>query len=147
MPYRARVSRRSHRGAARDAFRSARGASRPAWLIAAVLLALPVLWLVLGYSGDPRAPDELHGTWTTDASDYADRAFTITDSTVTFHLGGDDSTVHRLVGLEREAGGGDVVYSLEYEYGEQKLDFVFEYSAPGEIRLRNQEEMVWRRGP
>jgi hypothetical protein len=101
--------------------------------------------LVLGYSGDPRAPGELHGTWTTDAPDYADRAFTITDSTVSFSQGGQDSTVHRLVGLDRHDDGGDVVYSLEYEYGEQKLDLVFEYSAPGEIRLRNQEEMVWRR--
>lgn len=137
MPYREEVSRLQ--------FRSERGASKPAWLIGAALLALPVLWLVLGHSDDPRAPDELHGTWTTDAADYADRAFTITDSTVTFHQGGEDSTVHRLVGLEREADGDGSEYMLEYEHDGHTLKLGFEFSDAAEIRIRNQEEMVWSR--
>jgi len=145
MPYRARVTRRSHRGAARDSLRSARGASRPAWLIGAALLALPVLWFALSVGGEAAAPEELHGTWTTDAPSYADRAFTITDSTVTFYQGGQDSTFHRLVGFEREADRSGAVYTLEYEQGGQTLKYTFEYSASDEIRIRNLEHMVWRR--
>ena len=126
---------------------SASGASRPAWLIAATLVAFPVLWVALSLSGDPSAPEELHGTWTTTTSSYADRAFAITNSTVTFYQGGQDSTVHQLVGLEREADAGGALYTLEYEHDRHTLKFAFEYSDAGEIRFRNQEQMVWRRFP
>jgi len=125
--------------------RTARGASGPAWMIGAALLALPILWVALSLGGDRSAPEELHGTWTTMAPDYADRAFAITDSTITFYQGGENSTFHRLVGLERETERSVVVYTLEYEHGAHTLKFAFEYSAAGEIRFKNQRHMVWRR--
>ena len=127
------------------AARAVRGASGPAWLIGAALLALPVLWVVLSLGDDPSAPEELHGTWTTTAPDYADRAFAITDSTITFYQGGENSTFHRLVGVERETERSVVAYTLEYEHGAHTLTFAFEYSGAGEIRFKNQQHMVWRR--
>ena len=104
-----------------------------------------MLWVVLSLGGDASAPEELHGTWTTTTPDYADRAFAITDSTITFYQGGEDSTFHRLVGVEREDARGGVLFTLEYEHGVNTLTFAFEYSPAGEIRFKNQRQMVWRR--
>ena len=96
-------------------------------------------------SGDSTPPPELVGTWTTDAADYIDRAFTITDSTLTIGQGEGRSVTHRIRTVRQEPRSGWTDYALEYEQAGSRLTFGFQYFEPGEIRLRNLEHMVWRR--
>lgn len=117
---------------------------RSTWTLGSTVSALVAVALI-GCSGVPAPPAELQGTWSTADPNYADRSFAITDSSVTFFQGEGRSTVHRLVGLEREERPGRVMYTLEYDLEGAAVGFSFEYSEPGEIRLKNQEHMVWKR--
>ena len=101
--------------------------------------------VLVACSGDSTPPPELVGTWNTEAPDYADRAFTITDSTVTLHQGEGRSETHRIRAVRQETRSGWTDYALEYEKAGSRLTFGFQYFEPGEVRLRNLEHMVWRR--
>ncbi len=119
--------------------------SRPVFVIVGLALALGLAWAVFGLSGSSVPPAELQGTWTTTTPPYADRALTITDSTVTFHQGEGRRMSYRLVGVRSDVRPGRTDYALEYESGGRTLELSLEYSASGEIRLRNLEHMVWKR--
>jgi len=119
---------------------------RSRWNLGGVVLTLVVASVAfVGCSGDPVPPAELQGTWSTTYPDYADRAFAISDSSVTFFQGEGRSSVHRLVGLERKDLPGRVSYTLRYELDGATAGFSFEYIEPGLIKLKNQEHMDWKR--
>lgn len=96
-------------------------------------------------SGDNSPPAEVLGTWMTEAPEYADRTFAITDTTLTLHQGEGRSVTHRIVAVQREAYSGWTEFTFDYDQAGSRLTFSFQYFEPGEIRLRNQEHMVWRR--
>ena len=98
-----------------------------------------------GCAGDGSPPAEVLGTWTTEAPEYADRAFTITDSTLTLYQGEGRSVTGQIVSARREARTGWTEVALEYEQSGSRMTFSFQYFQSGEIRLANQEHMVWRR--
>ena len=123
-----------------------RAAARTRRSVAVTMAVCALLGGALAACSEASAPpEELLGVWSTEYPDYADRAFEITDTSVTFFQGEGRSSKHRLVGVEREELPGRVMYTLKHDLEGATVGFEFEYKDPGEIRLINQEHMVWKR--
>jgi len=93
-------------------------------------------------------PEELIGIWVTKDPNYLDRPFEIKKNTVIFEqgLGYLDFDVYPIVGVKKTEPEGKTLYIIYYTIPSgKKFEFSFYYSAAngGEIRFKNQPEMLW----
>ena len=93
-------------------------------------------------------PQELIGVWQTKDPNYFDRPFEIKRNTVIFEqgLGYLDFDVYPIAGVKKTESEGKTLYIIYYTISSgKKFEFSFYYSAAngGEIRFKNQPEMVW----
>lgn len=93
-------------------------------------------------------PDELVGVWSTSAPRYADRAFQITKTSIAFGTGGHSYSVYpiRTVAVVRDSAA--TLYTIDYTTPEDQVaEFSFYYvpRREGEIRFKNQRQLVWRK--
>ena len=93
-------------------------------------------------------PDELIGTWVTNDPDYFDRPFEIKRNTVIFEqgLGYFDFDVFPIANVEKVDSEGRILYTIYYVIPSgRKFEFSFYYTSAngGEIRFKNQPEMLW----
>ncbi len=122
---------------------------RPLWILAgmfAVLVAVN-MWGKVKPEERGMVPEEVIGTWTTTDSDYADRAFEIRKSSVVFHTGGSDYTVHLIETVEVEDLDGPILVTIYYsqDLGTNIFSFYYDPIDGGVITFRNQRDMEWRR--
>ncbi len=94
-------------------------------------------------------PADVTGRWTTDALEYADRAFEITEDYIYLLQGGDTFSVHRI--QEVQLIHDDLpLYSIEYRGDENDIysfRFYLTQEDGGRIYFPNQRNMLWRRTP
>jgi hypothetical protein len=92
-------------------------------------------------------PEEIVGRWTTTTPAYADRAFEITETSVTFYSSETTFTTHPISKVTAEPWGHDVLYTVEYLNLGEVYEFAFLYSNPprGNIRFKHQQDMSWEK--
>jgi hypothetical protein len=92
-------------------------------------------------------PDEIVGTWTTETPAYADRAFEITKTSVTFYSGESTFTTHLITGVSSVAFNNATLYTVEYVNLGEAYEFSFFYTNPprGSIQFENQQDMTWQK--
>jgi hypothetical protein len=98
-------------------------------------------------------PAELIDVWVTDFEKYADRFFTIRDTTITFGTGAGTSESYIITNVERVPFVGDSLYTVEYVNSDgDPYRFSFFYrqgdlarEQVDEIRLVNQRQFPWVR--
>lgn len=93
-------------------------------------------------------PEELIGVWVTKDPRYFNFPFEIKKNTVIFEqgLGYLDFDVYPIAGVKKTELEGQTLYIIYYTLPSgKKFEFSFYYSAAngGEIRFKNQPEMVW----
>ena len=93
-------------------------------------------------------PEELLGVWVTKDPNYSDRPFEIKKNTVVFEqgLGYLDFDVYPIAGVKKTESEGQTLYIIYYTIASgKKFEFSFYFSTAngGEIRFKNQPEMVW----
>jgi hypothetical protein len=93
-------------------------------------------------------PEELIGVWVTKDPRYFNYPFEIKKNTVIFEqgLGYLDFAVYPIAGVKKTESEGQTLYIIYYTLPSgKKFEFSFYYSAAkgGEIRFKNQPEMVW----
>jgi len=147
-----RRSLKERRRAQAEADRAARAATlrlRTKLFVAAVasVAALTLFRLDLGgnASNVDEMPDELIGTWVTDEPRYADRAVSITATSVRLGLGGGATADHPIVTVNREVGPVHRLYRIEYEgdAGPEVMElFVYDDAT---MTFRNPSEVRWHR--
>jgi hypothetical protein len=115
-----------------------------------ILALLVIFALMFGVQCQKRSsvPEELIGVWVTKDSNYRDRPFEIKKDTVIFEqgLGYLDFDVYPIAGVKETESGGQVLYIIYYTIPSGKrFEFSFYFSAAngGEIRFKNQPEMLW----
>ena len=93
-------------------------------------------------------PEELIGVWVTKDPRYSNYPFEIKKNTVIFEqgLGYLDFDVYPIAGVQKTELEGQTLYIIYYTLTSGKeFEFSFYYSAAngGEIRFKNQPEMLW----
>lgn len=113
-----------------------------------ILIGAPLLWV--SWPRNVELPDGAVGLWTTVSPRYADRAFRLTKSTVTFHVSPQDSTFHPIVRIrsEEDQEGNSTRYTIFYTHYHDEYEFSFLYAERPDtiIRFVNQRQMTWRKG-
>lgn len=114
----------------------------------ALLFALLALMIGVQCGQMFTVPEELIGVWVTKDPNYSDRPFEIKENTVIFEqgLGYLDFDVYPIVGVKKTESEGQTLYIIYYTIPSgRKFEFSFYYSAAngGEIRFKNQPEMLW----
>jgi len=114
------------------------------------LVFLVIFAVVFGVQCQERftVPEELIGVWVTEDPKYADYPFEIKKNTVIFEqgLGYLDFDVYPIAGVKMTESEGQTLYIIYYTLPSGKeFEFSFYYSAAngGEIRFKNQPEMLW----
>ncbi len=126
---------------------------RSRWLPVAVGLIVVFALASLFRPGlrDEGVPEELVGHWKAANDRYADRGFSITESTLALFTSASDSTVHRIRSATREERAGNLVYTILYEDQGAVLPFAVAYGprgpygSPEWLHLPHQPEIEWRR--
>ena len=115
-----------------------------------ILALLLVFALMLGVQCQKRSsvPEKLIGVWVTTDPNYRDRPFEIKKDTVIFEqgLGFLDFDVYPIAGVKETESEGQTLYIIYYTIpAGKKFEFSFYFSAAngGEIRFKNQPEMLW----
>jgi len=93
-------------------------------------------------------PEELIGIWVTKDPRYVNNPFEIKKNTVIFEqgLGYLDFDVYPIADVKKTESEGQTLYIIYYTLPSGKIfEFSFYYSAAhgGQIRFKNQPEMVW----
>jgi hypothetical protein len=115
-------------------------------LIAVLMVSILSFGWHCGYEKSP--PNELLGVWETTAQRYNDRFFEIDTDTITFGTGGENFetyTIKKVKKIVSQEDGG-ILLTIYYEIEEGDVyTFAFHYSPArgGEIRLKNQTDMIW----
>jgi hypothetical protein len=94
------------------------------------------------------APEKLIGVWVTDNPVYHDHPFEIKKKSVIFEQGQGyfDFHVYPIAGVKKTKTEEGVLYTIYYTIPSgRNFEFAFYYTAAngGEIRFKNQPEMVW----
>jgi hypothetical protein len=126
----------------------------PMQIVLAVAAAVIVIGGPITWATWPRTaeiPDGAVGLWRTVTPSYADRAFRITKTTLTFHVSPQDSTFHPIVRVretEYMEERGTTEYTVYYTHYRDEYEFSFLYREDPDttIRFINQKEMAWRKG-
>jgi hypothetical protein len=117
-----------------------------------VLLILMMMALIGFQCGKNKtAPDYLIGVWRTSHEKYADRFLEIERTTITFDIGEGKSNTHPIINVEIEKTPKEkgTLHTIYYKDGEGlKATFSFYYNPAdqGQIRFKNQDHIVWRKG-
>ncbi len=115
--------------------------------VVTVLVGAPLTWTYWPRTVD--IPDGAVGLWTTLTPNYADRAFRLTKTTLTFHVSPQDSTFHPIVRVESNSEDGDnaTQYTVFYTHYRDIFEFSFLYSEVPDttIKFVNQRGMIWRK--
>ena len=115
--------------------------------VVTVLVGAPLTWAYWPRTVD--IPDGAVGLWTTHTPNYADRAFRLTKTTLTFHVSPQDSTFHPIVRVESnsEDGNNATQYTVFYTHYRDIYEFSFLYSEVPDttIKFVNQRGMIWRK--
>ena len=121
-------------------------------LLAGILGGL-ILWSVF-WGGDdpppgdtlPAAPAELQGTWRTDAEAYADRFMAIRANDMVMGFGAEAPEAFLpLVAIRTWRGEGFNAYALDYGDPDGPQSMEVHVYPDGTLRLRNPDDVVWRR--
>ena len=114
------------------------------------LVLLVIFAVVFGVQCQKRfaVPEELIGIWVTKDPRYLNTPFEIKKDTVIFEqgLGYLDFDVYPIAGGKKTESEGQTLYIIYYTLPSGKIfEFSFYYSAAngGQIRFKNQPEMVW----
>ncbi len=96
-------------------------------------------------------PNDLIGVWETGDQRYAGRYLEISNTSVVFGTGEEDSLVYTVTGVERTRDGDTEIYTLRYTNPEglgYALSVSFDATTADVIRLRHQPEIAWvKRAP
>ena len=116
---------------------------------AVIVIGGPITWTT--WLRTAEIPEGAVGLWRTIAPSYADRAFRITKTTLTFHVSPQDSTFHPIVRVretEYVEEQGTTQYTVFYTHYRDEYEFTFLYREDPDttIRFINQKEMAWRKG-
>jgi len=120
-------------------------------IASALMVVLAALYLLRPSLSDDGVPRELVGHWTTTNNRYADRGFSLSQSTLALFTSASDSTVYRIQSATREERAGDVLYTIRYEDQGGVLPFAVAYGpraqdgSPEWIHFPHQPEIEWRR--
>ena len=116
----------------------------------ALVGVLIFLIIILGCDGKKIAvvPENLIGVWGTSDPTYADRTFEITRYEVIFQTGEQDFNNYSIkrIEMEKVPGEENTLYTINYTNKEGlKYEFSFYYNpaGQGEIRYKNQRQMLW----
>ena len=115
------------------------------------LVGVLILFLItLGCKSNkiPAVPENIIGVWGTSNPDYADRTFEITKTEVIFQTGEGtfDNYPIKSIEMEKPPGAAQNLYTINYTNKEgTKYKFLFYYNpaGQGEIRYKNQSQIVW----
>jgi hypothetical protein len=115
-------------------------------LVLFILMMMALIGFQCGKS--KTAPDYLIGVWGTSDPTYADRTFEITRNEVTFQTGEQTFNTFSIKSIEMEKapGGKNDLYTIHYKSKEgliYKFSFYYNPAGQGEIRYKNQTQMVW----
>jgi hypothetical protein len=108
------------------------------------------LMIILGCESKKIAavPEDLIGVWGTSDPTYADRTFEITKNEVIFQTGEQTFDTYSIKRIEMEKTPGEegTLYTINYINTEGlKYEFSFYYNpvGQGEIRYKNQRQILW----
>ena len=117
-----------------------------------ILLILGIFITVILYNVDPSenlfVPDEMTGRWESDSPKYKDRYLELSTVSVVYGTGVDTIDVNFVQSIAKQVEGGKTVYTIHYKNstGEKgKISFFWNPSNNGEIRLKGQKEMTWKK--
>ncbi|MBW2266666.1 MAG: hypothetical protein JRF28_11010 [Deltaproteobacteria bacterium] len=117
-----------------------------------ILLILGIFITVILYNVDPSenlfVPDEMAGRWASDSPKYKDRYLELSPVSVVYGTGVDTIDVNFVQSIEKQFEGGKTVYTIHYKSStgeEGKISFFCNLSNNGEIRLKGQKEMTWKK--
>jgi len=116
------------------------------------ILTLAIFVLAGGCQSEEsiKLPSELAGVWRTSAPKYINCTFELNDRFIIFRNGNhlENIDVNFVSKIERVYKENGTLYNIRYEDldgQEYKFSFYFEPSMDGAIRLKNQEEIEWRK--
>jgi hypothetical protein len=108
--------------------------------------------LVLGclacHGGMKTPPQELMGTWITDAPAYQDRCLRFDSEHVLFGVGEDTQyTIQHIVGIDVRQDGKQTIYTIRAKDAEGTHELVFTYdpSDGGSLQIKNVRGVAWRK--
>jgi hypothetical protein len=93
-------------------------------------------------------PEYLIGVWGTTDPNYVDRTFKITRGEIIFQTGENSFETYMIkkIEVEKAAGGETLLYLFHYKNIEglkYKFSFYYNPTGKGEIRYKNQSQIVW----
>ena len=91
-------------------------------------------------------PDDMVGVWETSSKRYADRTFTLTESTIRFGTGDGQAVTHPILRVERHSGSR---YTIHYENDDEQEYSLSVFHEPnnGTVRFEHQMKVVWKKRP
>jgi hypothetical protein len=117
------------------------------WLQLGAVAALAVLLYTHFNPREVRVPSQLVGTWTTSDPQYANRSLEIGQESITFGTGPGTESTGFVEDVRFSAVDGKTLYTISYSSpdGPGRLSFYFGDDGGRTIRLRNQEQIVWKK--
>ncbi len=114
--------------------------------IGTVLLLLVVAGLLYRFLFSTPQVIPIYGKWISDDPPYDDCYMKITPQEIVFGEGQKLIGAYRIIRIEDETKAGKYLYTVHYDDdGELKIAFEYKAVNGGEIRIRNQERIVWTR--
>lgn len=111
-----------------------------------------IMWFLLPRSeaipGDeiPEAPIELQGTWVTDVEAYQGRYMIIGAKELDLAFGAEaPEAFYPILSIHTQEGTDYTIYVLEYSDAEGQQLLEVHLSRNGDLRLRNPNDVVWRK--
>ena len=93
-------------------------------------------------------PDDLLGAWITPDPMYADRFFELKKDLIIFGTGGSAVDIGNISQITETAQEERTLYTIYYDTSEGVellFSFFYEPTDGGQITLKNQEQIVWRK--
>lgn len=117
------------------------------WLQLGAAAALAVLLYTHFHPRQVRVPPQLVGTWTTTDPQYMNRSLDIGQESITFGTGPGTEATGFVEDVRFSAADGKPLYTISYSSpdGPGRLSFYYGEDGKQTIRLRNQEQIVWKR--
>ena len=124
--------------------------NKPSWASRPRLLLLPLLLLLAGcdWRGPQVLPGQMVGEWRTDELRYHGRFLRLETDRITFGLGGMAPDKAEHIERVKMAPGNNVTeYTIRLKAVDGTPDLIVLQFNPqnGELRLKNQPKMVWKR--
>jgi len=91
-------------------------------------------------------PDSLFGEWTTSNSKYKDRFFKLTDTTITFGVGGGKVNVYSILSIEKDTQDNNTYYTISFRNRdgiEFKTSFYYDPKIGNMIKFKNRMDVEW----